>query len=373
MSISHTTHLHRFLKPQAAVILVVALGLLMPSHGAVAAEPGGETRLKAPLSGLVQMGDIGFHRQDGGTSKPALGDLLRFPGIFGGTVINVAWGQIEPTRGTLDTAAIDRALDEIRAYNNANPQHPIAARLRIWPGPNAPSWAKNLDGPPATVLHQRMPITVGRFWAKSYREAWRSLQTRLAARYDSEQLIREISNTSGSTITDEVLNLPGDSESVANLKAAGFTDAQFQACLVEAPVDYAGWSSTRVEFICNPYRAIDSGKPIADLEFTLKLMKHWRDVLGPRAVLSNHALSEPPAEHLLPIYEEMRRLGPPIAFQTHSPSGLDWTGTLRTALSYKAGSVELWGGTKFGGFETKSPQTLEEWASSFRNAAGTAK
>lgn len=99
------------------------------------------------------MGDIGFHRQDAGIAKPSLDDLRHHPGIFGGTVINITWKQIEPARGTLDTGEIDRMLDEIRAYNQANPQQPIGARLRVWPGPNAPLWAKNLGGPPVAIWH----------------------------------------------------------------------------------------------------------------------------------------------------------------------------------------------------------------------------
>ncbi|MGC4016981.1 MAG: hypothetical protein QM755_21075 [Luteolibacter sp.] len=351
------------LKRPVAILCAIPIVLGLSDHQAGAAEPDTKVPLKAPLSGLVQMGDIGFHRQDGGSAKPSLGDLLRLPGIFGGTVINITWQQLEPTPGTLDTKEIDRVLDEIRSYNSANTGCPIGVRLRVWPGPNAPVWAKNLGGAPVAVRHKGLSITVGRFWTKDYRDAWRSLQTRLAERYDAEPLIREVSNTSGSTMTDEAVLLPADAESVTNLKAAGFTDELFKACLLEAPADFARWRTTRVEMVCNPYRAIDSGKPKPNMEFTLKLMQHARQELGPRAVLSNHSLSKTTAEQLIPIYAEIQRLGPPIAFQTHSPNGLDWVGAMRAAVTYKAGSVELWNGTQFGGFETKSPDTLREWAS----------
>jgi len=344
-------------------LTLMAALLLATRHDVNAA--GDTPQIKLPLVGLVQMGDIGFHRQDGGLAYPELGDLRRFPGIFGGTVINITWEQLEPQRGVLKTKEIDHVLEEIRAYNRANPQHPLGARLRVWPGPNAPVWAKNLGGRPVAIRHKDMPLTVGRFWSKPYRDAWRELQVKLAVRYETEPLIREVSNTSGASMTDESILLPGDSESVKNMRAAGFTDRQFQVCLLESPADYAGWISTRVELVCNPYRAIDSGKTKPDMEFTFKLMRHWRQTLGARGVFSNHALNQP-AEHA-DIYDEMRRVGPPTAFQTHSPNGLDWEGALQLGRSYGAGSIELWTGTKFGGFETKSQQLLRQWAALFNS------
>jgi hypothetical protein len=140
--------------------------------------------------------------------------------------------------------------------------------------------------------------------------------------------------------------------------------------LLESPADYAGWAATCIECIVNPYRRIDTGKPQPDPELTLKIMRHWRQTLGLRAVLSNCALSNPPADHLVPIYREIQRLGAPIAFETHSPDGLDWEGTLRLGRSYGADSIELWSGTRFGGFETKSPQVLRQWADLFHTPAG---
>ena len=68
--------------------LALLFGLTTFCLAASAADPGAETRLKEPLAGLVQMGAIGFHRQDGGVAKPGLAALQRFPGLFGGMVIN---------------------------------------------------------------------------------------------------------------------------------------------------------------------------------------------------------------------------------------------------------------------------------------------
>jgi hypothetical protein len=203
---------------------------------------------------------------------------------------------------------------------------------------------------------------VGGYWQKPYREAWRSLQHRLAARYDAEPLIREVTNSSGSSITDEPFIVPGDPVSLQNLRAAGFTDAAFQATLAESAEDYAGWTSTGIEWSCSPYRAMDSGRPQPQPEFTRRMMAQWRAQLGARGILGNHSLNRPIAPQLQFIYDELRRLGPPSGVQTHSPVGLDWEGALRTAVECRIESVELWPRNRAGGFETQDAGTLRRWA-----------
>ena len=113
------------------VFTLLPVLLLTPLATLHAGEPG--PQLKAPLSGLVAMGAIGFHRVDGGLAQPDMDDLNRVPGIFGGMVVNVTWAQLEPERGVLDTKIIDGVLAKIRLYNQANAQHPLGVRLRVWP------------------------------------------------------------------------------------------------------------------------------------------------------------------------------------------------------------------------------------------------
>lgn len=330
-----------------------------------------EIKLKPPIEGLIAMGNIEFHREEGGEARPNLdlNSVSEFPGIFRGIVINLAWNQLEPKQGVLETRLLDEMLGNIREYNEVNVRHPLTARLRIWPGVTAPDWAKQLGGPPVMVYHKDRPVTVGRFWGTSYRNAWRDFQTRLAARYNKESLIREVANTSGSTITDEVTLLSGNEEAIKNMLAAGFSDAQFQDTLLQSPDDYTGWLTTRIECTCNPYRKIDSGRTIPDQEFLIQLMRHWSETLGERAILSNHAFQSPPAKHVTFIYEELRRSGALISFQTHSPNGLDWDASIRLAHEYEAKSLELWSGTRFGGYEKQDPTRLKAWADLFRPKA----
>jgi hypothetical protein len=69
---------------------------------------------KTPLRGLIDMGDISFHRK-GGAATNNVAELNPYAGSFGGIAINVSWSQIEPTRGSLVTDGINHALADIRS------------------------------------------------------------------------------------------------------------------------------------------------------------------------------------------------------------------------------------------------------------------
>ncbi|HZB90328.1 MAG TPA: hypothetical protein VE397_02730, partial [Stellaceae bacterium] len=261
---------------RSAVILLAGMAALR--GGEAAAQPA----LKPALQGLVSMGNIAFHRRDGGVPDNSLADLLARPGIFAGVVVNVTWAELEPAPGRLDAGAIDQPLAAVRAYNAKYPATPLAVHLRVWGGPNAPDWAKRLGGAPVSVLHLDMPITIGRFWTAPYRDAWRSLQERLARKYDSEPLIREVSNTSCASITDEPFLLPADPLSLQHLIEAGFDSDAERDCLAQSAKDYALWRTTRIDYYFNPFRGIVGGRPQVEPEVALAIMHQWREQLGPR-------------------------------------------------------------------------------------------
>ena len=307
------------------------------------------------------MGKISFERSDHGTPDNSIDDVAAKPDIFSAVVINVAWWQLQPTRNALDTSVIQDALNAVRAYNSGHGRHPLRVKLRVWPGPSAPDWVKRLDGDPVTVIRNSTGgrITIGRFWAPSYRRVWRDLQSRLASLYDAEPLVAEVSNSSCGSQTDEPFITTGDSFSVGNLHAAGLTDALYEDCLMDSIQDYTGWATTRIDFAFSPFKHTD-GQPFADVDFTLKVMNTFRAALGQRAVLSQHSMNSPVSATLAPIYDHMQSLGPIIEFQTHSPKGLDWAGAIRNAIGYGADAVELWNGAT--GFGRSSASVLQAWA-----------
>src|ERR1700722_11949358 len=76
-------------------------------------EAHAQPALKPLIHGLISMGNIGFHRRDGGIPDNSLKELEAYPGVLTGVVINISWDQLQPTRGSLNTAALDTALDAV--------------------------------------------------------------------------------------------------------------------------------------------------------------------------------------------------------------------------------------------------------------------
>ena len=337
---------------------------------------GSTTGVKPFLSGLVSMGSLAFHDADA-LPPFTLADISSRPGIFKGIVINATWSELEPAQGQLNTTFLDSCLLVIKNYNSSNPQTTIAAKLRIWPGPSAPDWAKQVGGSPVSFAltlsnGSTATRTTGRFWTTAYRTAWKSFLDRLGAKYDNEALIREICNTSGSTLTAEPFIIPADAAAVTALKAAGYTDAQEKTMLSESVNDYAAWTTTRLDWTFNPFRAIDSGKPVADSTYAPLLEQQWRTALGNRGILANHALNNTLVPQLVPIYAAFKKLGAPLTFQTLSQAQVSDNTTINTGIAYGATQIELWQSTSAGGLAVFPESQLAGWGRALAANAATA-
>jgi hypothetical protein len=343
--------------------------------------------LKRPLVGLISMGQDGLSpRNDNarffGIPGTSLDDLITKRNAFDGVVINIPWIQLQPDPGgALDTARIDRTLDEMRRYN-ADPRTTVALRaiLRVWAGVNAPDWVKAIDGGPVVTYsgdraHRPMPLP--HFWSLPYEQAWRALQDRLAAHYDQEPLIAQVANTACTSDDDEPNALARFNDrrqgvsSIRALHEAGFTDAAFSRCMTDALRDYEAWHATPVNFTLGPVFRIDGlgdfQLPPRDAAFTDRLVATIRSTLGPRAVLANHNLNYPLNERVGEVYEAIREAGGQIEFQTHSPRGLDWGNTVKEAVCLGAHALELWNSTGAGGYVDFPATTLIAWSNELKH------
>jgi len=318
--------------------------------------------------------------------------VCRRAGVISGIVVNDTWASLQPDgRGeAIESAPIDRALRNIRAYN-AKSAHPLGVRLRIWAGIDAPVWAKSIGGSPIAICDgdavsapsaspspARFPHaaasptpcpqsgqrTVGRFWSDAYGVAWRDLQRQLAQKYDTDPLVNEVSISSCSTLTSEPFVQPEDTYSKQNLLAGGYTDARYQHCLASAVVkDYASWRGTLLDYSFNPFREIDVTPPQTDLPFTETTIAACRAAIGQRCVLLNETMAKftpPPspapssspsqAQGYYLMWAFMRSEGGDITFQTASPpnlltawgtNGAGWNAAVQLAQSFGASSLEL--------------------------------
>ncbi len=195
-----------------------------------------DEHVKPPIRGLVSMGAFKFVGS-GGDPVNTLDPLNAKPGIFGGLVVIASWAQLEPTQGgEIDPDnVIGKALQDVRAYNDRNKDRPLAVRLRIWGGFKAPGWAMKIGGDPIQAVHKNKNRRVGRFWLPEYRKAWASMIERLAAKYESRPLIREVAMTSCMSFTAEPFFSPSEDSVMKPLRAAGFNDEAYRNACATGP------------------------------------------------------------------------------------------------------------------------------------------
>lgn len=323
--------------------------------------------IKSPLHGLVSMGAYRFVGS-GGDPVNTLEPLNAKPGIFGGLVVIASWKQLQPTAASdFDHSVIDKALAQVRAYNERNPHKPLGVKLRIWGGFEAPDWAKAIGGDPIQTVHKNKNRTVGRFWTVPYRQAWARLQQQLAGRFDKWPLIKEVSITQCMSFTAEPFFSPSEDSVMKPLRAAGFTDAAYKNCLSNAVADYAPWKESRLVFAVNPLRT-GLGQGPGDFAFTEQVMLNCRKAIGRRCVFDNHDLDTKLAKPLYRIYAYMKQLGPEIEFQTGPTTPKDFDGTIKMGVSYGASSIELY--QDYGGFPLVPDAKLRQWASWIEKNSG---
>ena len=329
------------------------------------AQPAVTPVIKSPIQGLVSMGAYKFVAE-GGQPVNTLEYLYDKPGIFGGIVIVATWDELAPTISQITKYnAIDQALKQVRAYNEKYPATPLAVKLRVWGGFEAPLWVMKLDGQrPIPVTFHNKPRLLGHVWSQAYRDAWRGFQNELAARYDGEPLIHEVAVTSCMLFTAEPFFIPNDAGILKALHDNGFDDAKYRSCLADAVADYDGWTTTRVEFPLTPFSETDNAPQVKlDYDFTYRVMRACRDRVGERCTFDNHDLNVPPLATIAPLYEEMRKMGGQVEFQTFVETPTYYAATVGYGVGVGASSIELW--QDFGGFPKQTDERLKQWASFF--------
>lgn len=319
---------------------------------------------KAPIHGLVAMGQESFNSNPSLTPDNSLAEPNANPSVYTASVILVTWKQLQPTSSaTLDTSAIDAALAAITTYNTAHPTHPLVGKLRIFAGLNAPTWAMSLDGAPVSVVVNGNTYSIPRYWTANYTAAWKALQNQLAAKYDTSTLLAEVAVSGCASTTAEPFIHAAGTADIPILKAAGFTDAQYQTCLSSMADQYSAWTRTPLDYTFNAFTHIDTGVGVVDTAYPIQVMTAWRTTLGTaRGILANHGLQPTLTAAATPLYTQFSTLGPPLEFQTYGPN-VDWPSTVAYGLTFHPTELEMWTTTQAGGNAVISLAQLQLWAS----------
>lgn len=302
------------------------------------------------------------------------GVLDPYAGVFGGIVVNESWSQLEPSPGVEQWAPLDQSLAAVQAWNSQHQATPLGVKLRIFAGYGAPSWVVQQAGAPVTLQTKGGTKTVGRWWTTPFRQAWSTFQHALAARYDSNPLVRAVSVSSCSSSTGEPFVVSGAVTSQRALQAAGWTPQLQENCLSGALADYAGWVHTPVTFAFNTLPT-PSGP---DTTYTAQLMQtcatsHAHG--GPECVLGNNDLSATaPSGRQSSVYRGITSLwqstpgNVTVYFQTVG-AGVDCP-AIAVAVAHHAASVELWPPNHgYAGFSAFPVGTLGGWDSALRSGS----
>ncbi len=360
--------------------LITSLLLFSCISSAISAQSSADSAVKAPVKGLVDMGDITFYNNPKFSPNNDPTILAPYGNAFQATVINVTWAELQPNGPNTPLAtnnALDQALTAIQNYNTLHPAAPLVAKLRVWGGFTAPQWAKQLNGGPMTITATKhggavtQQGTIGLWWESNYLDYWQSFLTLLADKYDGVSLIQEISVTSCASATDEPFISWSDPTTIQTLLQNNYSDAAQQNCLLSAMDHYASWNTTLLDFPFSPFSQLDTGTPVSNTTFTKTIMENCA-TMG-NCVMSNQGLNQSLNNNLLTIYGYMNQLynqaiaagtpAPFIDFQTASPLLINWCGAITTGVQYHAQSIELWPSTPtLPGFTSMTPQQVTNLA-----------
>ncbi|MGI2259990.1 hypothetical protein [Shewanella sp. GXUN23E] len=130
-----------------------------------------------------------------------------------GIVVFAEWQHIQPSSfGELkQNNIIDRAIAAVSLWNAEHPGQIVKIRLRALAGVHSPQWVKDYAGAldvdwcKAELCDTKLrTFSIPKFWTPAYHEAWEDFQTKLAAKYDSEPLIADVSIAGQGTLHTEV-------------------------------------------------------------------------------------------------------------------------------------------------------------------------
>ncbi|MGD0448140.1 MAG: hypothetical protein ABSB36_05925 [Candidatus Dormibacteria bacterium] len=299
--------------------------------GGGSCQPPSPSGLKPELSGLLD--------RNGAPSVSLAPDLA-------GWVVNVTWAELQPTSGSV--IAADNPIDQAVALIQSNPAYAnMHLRIRIMAGIDSPGWVEAMSGGSVDVYNDQSGTggNVPRFWTAPVEQAYANLQTLLAAEYDNDPEIEDVTIAGCMTVFDEPLILEtSDAATVSNLLAAGYTEAADETCQEDAIADQQVWVHTHSSIALNPYQTISAdGSTGIDEGFTQTLMAYCRSTLGNRCTLGNNSIRTASlGTQYDDMYGAMQATGPGIYFQT-AQAGLvgNLQSTIQWAVCEGANDVEL--------------------------------
>ncbi len=214
-------------------------------------------------------------------------------------VVNAYWKDLQTSNGGAikSNNVIDQAISKTRTYNNSA-NKPQSLKLRLFAGIHAPAWAKTLAGGPYKAYtgsgsSEVYEGEIGYFWTNTYQNAYENFLAKIAAKYDNEPLIKDVTTSMCTTVYAEPMIIQISSSTTrSNLINAGYTYAAHKNCHYrQIDIQEKHWKKTRSSLAFNPVQGVNANKTaIKDMNFTHTLIDYCRNKLGNRCVLENNSL-----------------------------------------------------------------------------------
>lgn len=284
------------------------------------------------------------------------------------TLVFAEWADMQPVEfgPIVENNVLDRALAAVGEWNRKHPDDQLVLRLRTFSGIYAPDWVMRhagsvqvdyrKNGAARSVLR-----ATPRFWTPAYQEAWRGFQEKMAAKYDGNSLICDVSISGSMTLHSEVMwRQPGFPHVLPALMGAGLTRENDLSCLKKDITLFMEiWKETPVEMTFSTRRKyiLDNGVHKSqgpDVEFAQALLRHIASEgsrLNKRYMIGNHSLSNysvlkhkkyEDRNHILhALMQEHEQHGTPLYFQTEVFTALVVEKLIREGIKMGACLIEL--------------------------------
>ena len=323
-------------KVGSSLLVVLATTVTVLATTTVAAAP-----VRADDGG----GDIA--NRTGAVLKPALRGLVvtKPPALdtvpyadFGS--MKLPWNTVERQPGVYDFSAVEAALAD----------HPgVRFRLRFMAGIHAPQWVKDDSGGCVLIEPNSVNGNTGctpRFWTDAFHADYLALMRAVAAKYESDPQVVELTNSECTTVYSEPFILGADNASIDRLWRAGYTKQGHDTCLRRSTSMMMGlFPTTRIsiaghskwQFIVQGPGGPDDGSYAASWEDERAMLNDLNNAYGNRLVLDDHGLG--PDDTVCPTPGESRTTATSwycyMSGLHASPSAYGWQFTLN------GGSMEV--------------------------------
>ncbi len=218
-----------------------------------------EAASKDRATGFYTRGDVSkAPGERNGYDNPNIADITKptnWASNVDGIVAQLEWSALQPDApsnsnepAALDSSWIDDAIEDVEEWNSVSGHNQLGIKLRIFAGIYTPAWVKNEVGSSTLDFDgTNFDGDFPHFWKNSFKTRYKELHHLLAAKYDSEPLIKEIAISACMVKNADMHRARSEYQNINTLIDAGLTWKKDRDCQTWQIKAVAGkWDNTHV-------------------------------------------------------------------------------------------------------------------------------